>query len=553
MDAKSAPMVSEEEPQASASTIQMHDSETSTPSEQEFKPGLQFWLAFAPVVVLALMVSLDGTSVSVALPIMTESLQGTTIEAFWTGTSFLLSSAVFQLPIGALSDIFGRMYTISVCIIFFLVGIIISSVANGFTSMLVGRTLQGVGGGGIILLSDIIVTDLVPMRQRGAYFGIIAGIWALGSVTGPVVGGALAYKASWRWLFWINIPFAVVTLIMVPIFLRLKRTPGSIIDKLKRVDWFGSALFVGATTCFLMPVTWGGVQYAWESWCTIFPLVLGVVAIIAFCVYEKYVPREPIIRLKLLREYNMAFSLVAGLVNSAIVYGLLYFAPLYFEATKGYNPILTSVALFPSTFTIAPMSILAGVIITKTGDFRVVTWVGWITATLGLGVMTLLDVDTSVVKWLFITLTAGIGLGLLFTTLAIINQAATSDENMSFAISLFFFCRCMGQCLGVAISGTIFQNRMRQNLLNTSTLADRAVEYSRDASRIVAILRDMPDDQAKVDLIQAYADALKIVWAAYCALSGVLMIASFFIKHVSLDRKHQTKQGLDKVELVEEK
>lgn len=128
---------------------------------------------------------------------MADSLHGTTIEAFWTGTSFLLSSAVFQLPIGALSEIFGRVYSICACIVFFLVGIIISGAANDFTAMLVGRTLQGVGGGGLILLSDIVITDLVPMRQRGAYFGLIAGVWAFGSVIGPVVGGALAYKASW--------------------------------------------------------------------------------------------------------------------------------------------------------------------------------------------------------------------------------------------------------------------------------------------------------------------------------------------------------------------
>jgi hypothetical protein len=338
---------------------------------------------------------------------------------------------------------------------------------------------------------------------------------------------------------------------MVPIFLRLKRTPGSILEKLKRVDWFGSALFVGATTCFLIPLTWGGIQYAWDSWRTIVPLVLGVVAILAFCVYENIVPREPIIRLDLLRDYNMTFSLVAAVINAAIVYGLLYFLPLYFEAAKDYNPIIAGIALFPSTFTVAPMSIVSGLIITKTGDFRVVTWVGWIFSTLGLGAMILLDADTSVAQWLFITLTTGVGLGLLYTSLAIINQAATSDKNMTFAISLFIFARCMGQCLGVAISGTIFQNQMRQNLLSTSTLADQAVEYSRDASSIVAALRSMPNDQTKTDLIEAYTDSLKIVWAVFCALSGVLTIASFFVKHVSLDREHQTKQGLESSDKTE--
>lgn len=128
---------------------------------------------------------------------MTEDLHGTAIEAFWTGTSFLLTSAVFQPTIGSLSHIFGRMYAIVFCSIFFLVGIIVSSVAQDFTAMLVGRTIQGIGGGGIILMSDIVITDLVPMRQRGMYFGLIGGCWAIGSVSGPVIGGVLAYKATW--------------------------------------------------------------------------------------------------------------------------------------------------------------------------------------------------------------------------------------------------------------------------------------------------------------------------------------------------------------------
>lgn len=163
----------------------------------EFKPDTRFWLAFAPITVLALMVSLDGTSVSVALPIISRDLDGTAIEAFWMGTSFLLTSAVFQLPIGALSDIFGRTMVLTACVLLFMIGIILSAAAQNFGLMLAGRTIQGIGGGGVILLNDIIITDLVPMRQRGAYFGMVGGVWALGSVTGPVIGGALAYRASW--------------------------------------------------------------------------------------------------------------------------------------------------------------------------------------------------------------------------------------------------------------------------------------------------------------------------------------------------------------------
>ncbi|KAK7959031.1 uncharacterized protein PG986_003885 [Apiospora aurea] len=521
---------------------------TETPPA--FRPGAKFWIALTPMLILAMMVSLDSTSVSVALPLMSHELRGSSLEAFWTGTAFLLASAVLQAPMGALSDIVGRMGVLLVCTFLFLVGLILAAVAQSFLLIFVGRAVQGIGGGGIILLNDIIVTDLVPMRDRGKYFGIIGGIWALGSVTGPVIGGALAFKVSWRWLFWINVPFAAVALATIPFCLRLARPAGSIMPKLKKFDWFGSFLFVGAATCFLLPLTWGGVQYAWTAWQTLFPLILGITSLIGFGFYERYVAREPIVRVELLlANYEMGYSLWSTVINAAIVYGALYFLPLYFQAVQGYNPILAGVALFPATFTVAPMSILAGFIITKRGEYRWVTWIGWVISTLGLGLMILLDVGLSAPQWFFLTIVVGLGLGLLYSSLAIINQAAAaSDELLAFAISMFIFARMLGQCLGVAICGVVFQNAMKAQLRKTTTLVDKADEYSRDASGLVPLLEEMPAGLQKTELVQAYADALKTVWMVMCVLSGVATIGSFFIKQISLDREHKTQHGIASVE-----
>lgn len=332
---------------------------------------------------------------------------------------------------------------------------------------------------------------------------------------------------------------------LVPLFLKLKPSAGSSAEKLRRVDWTGSAIFVAAATCFLIPLTWGGVGFPWDSWQTLFPLLLGLALLIGFGTYEKFIPREPILHLSLLPDFNMVYSLVSAVVNAAIVFGVLYFLPLYFEAVQGYNPILAGVALFPATFTVAPMSIVAGVVISKTGDFRYVTWIGWALSTLGLGIMCLLSPSSSVAQWFFLCLIPGLGAGLLYTSLAIINQAAASEKLMASAISLFIFARMLGQCLGVAISGTVFQNRMRTNLLATTTLVDKADEYSRDATTLVDILHDMEEGNAKDDLIAAYSDSLMIVWAVFCALSGAVTLLGFWLRHVSLDREHETKLDYD--------
>ena len=333
---------------------------------------------------------------------------------------------------------------------------------------------------------------------------------------------------------------------MVPAFMKLNLIPGSIAQKLKRVDWLGNAIFIAATTSLLIPLTWGGVQYPWDSWHTLVPLLIGVAGLVGFAVYESYIALEPTIRLGLLRNYNMAYSLFATLINALIVYGSLYFLPLYFEAVRGYNPILSGVALFPATFTVAPVSIISGIIITKTGDFRGVTWLGWVATTLGCGVMILLDVETTTLQWVFLCLCTGVGLGFLYTSLALINQAASDDSNMAFAISLFIFFRSIGQCIGVAICGVIFQNQMETRLLAIPSLASQAGEYSKDASRTVLTIKSLPNSDSKRLLVQAYADSLKIVWAVMCALSGVAMLGSIFIRKGSLDRVLNSEQTLKK-------
>jgi hypothetical protein len=346
----------------------------------------------------------------------------------------------------------------------------------------------------------------------------------------------------------INIPFAVISLIMVPLTIRLKLVPGLIAEKLKQIDWIGNFIFIISATSLLMPITWGGILFPWDSFLTLMPLIIGVAGLAFFVRYEKYIPLQPIIRLDLLANYNMVYSLFAALINALIVYGSLYFLPLYYEAVKEFDPVLSAVALLPATFTVAPTAVISGIITTKTGDFRVLTCTGWIITTLGMGIVCLLDVQTSTLQWVFLTLCPGIGLGILYTSLVFVNQSAADDEGQSFAVSMFIFARLLGQCLGVALGGVIFQNQLSARLLAISELADKAYEYSSDASSLVLTIINMEDGLEKRELVQAYADSLRIVWAVMCVLSGIALLGSFWVRPVSLDRKLNTKQGLQQEE-----
>ncbi|KAI4218059.1 MAG: hypothetical protein L6R36_009145 [Xanthoria steineri] len=507
-----------------------------------WKPSPRMYLVFLTLAVITMMVALDGTSLSVALPIISEKLGGQAIEAFWSGTSFLLCSTIFQPSFASFSHIFGRKPMILTGLVFFLIGSIVAAVARDFAVLLAGRSLQGIGGGGLIALTEIVVADLVPLRLRGQWFGLISAMWALGSVSGPIIGGAFAQAANWRWIFWINLPFIGIAFVFIPLFLKLAFKPSSLTAQLARVDWFGSFLFIASTTAFLIPITWGGVSYPWTSWHTLVPLCLGIAGLITFIAYEETVAAEPLIRLVIFKNQTAAVSYSATVIHGMILWSLLYYLPLYYETVKGFSPIVSGVALFPETFTVAPASVAVGILITVTGRYRWAIWGGWVLTVLGTGLLYLLDVDTSTAAWIFINLVGGLGMGMLFPSMAFAIQASQTNEDLAFAIAMFSFFRAFGQTLGVAVGGTVFQNQMKSKLLAYPALASKAGEYSKDASGLVQIIKSMQDDAMKQNLQHAYADSLKVVWATMCGLGAAGLILSLGTKGLDMNKPLETEQ-----------
>lgn len=329
----------------------------------------------------------------------------------------------------------------------------------------------------------------------------------------------------------------------MPLTLNLAFKASSISEKLKRVDWIGSVLFIGSTTSFLIPVTWGGVSYAWDSWRTLVPLIVGALGLVAFVLFEEYVAREPLIRLDVFKNRTASASYFQTTVHGIILWGILYYLPLYYEAVKGETPIVAGISLFPETFTVAPAAMATGIIISKIGRYRWALWSGWTLTTFGVGLLYLLDVHTTTVQWVFLNLVSGVGMGLLFPSMAFAIQAATTNKDLAFAVALFSFFRAFGQAVGVAIGGTIFQNQMKIKLLAYPLLAPKAAEYSADASSLVQIIKAMEAGAAKTDLIQAYADSLKTLWAVMCGFAGLALLSSLLIRGLDLDRALETEQG----------
>jgi fucose permease len=219
--------------------------------------------------------------------------------------------------------------------------------------------------------------------------------------------------------------------------------------------------------------------------------------------------------------------------------------PLYFEGAKGFSPINAGIGLFPWTFTTGPAAVIVGIIVAKTGRYRWAIWLGWTLTAVGIGLMTLFKAETKTAEWFLLSLVSGLGLGILYPAMSFAIQAAASNRDLPFAAALYSFFRNFGQMLGVAVGGVIFQNKVRHNMEGYPDLADKAVEYSKDASALVEIIRKMPPEMegVKHEIITSYVDSLGFVWMVMCGLALLALLLSTHTKGITLERALETEQG----------
>lgn len=330
---------------------------------------------------------------------------------------------------------------------------------------------------------------------------------------------------------------------MVAVFLQLLPLTGDLASKLRRVDWVGCVLFVSSVIGLLIPLTWGGVMYPWSHWRTLFPLIISLFGMVVFVIWEERFATEPLIPFRVMKNRTAAANYLGTFLHGLILWCLLYYMPLYFEAVKGFSPIISGVALFPATFTVAPAAVIVGMLVTATGRYRWAIWIGWAFTTVGSGLQILLKPDTSTVAWVFINLIPGIGTGMLFPSTLFGVQAATPDNDMAAAVSLFSFFRDFGEAVGVAIGGVIFQNQIKKQVLSHPLIADQADMWASDASALVEVIKRMDHGEVRNLLILSYADALKTVWAVCCGLAFLGLVTSFATVGYTMNRELGTDQG----------
>lgn len=405
--------------------------------EHPQRTKLQIFLIMLSLAVAVLLVALDITIVTTALPTISAEFNSASGYT-WIGSAYLIAQSAATPIWGKISDIFGRKPILLLTNAIFFVGSLLAGVSVNMDMLIASRVIQGIGGGGLITLVNIAISDLFSVRDRGQYFGIIGGVWALASSLGPVVGGLFTQKVSWRWCFYINLPFDGVAFLILLFFLDIKTPRTPLREGLKAVDWLGSLTMVGGVVMLLLGLEFGGISHPWDSATVLCLIIFGAVVIGIFFLIEWRIAPYPLMPLDLFSKRSNLAALATCFFHAFVFISGNYFLPLYFQAVLGATPILSGVYLLPTALSLSFLSAFTGVFIKKTGQYLPMIWFGMILMTLGFGLFIDFDVNTSWAKIIVFQIIAGIGVGPNFQSPLIALQSLVPVSSTR----RFFFCFC---------------------------------------------------------------------------------------------------------------
>lgn len=400
-----------------------------------------------------LLAALDQTIVSTALPTIVSDLGGMD-HLSWVVTAYLLAATAATPLWGKLGDQYGRKRLFQTAIVIFLIGSALCGTAQDMTQLIAFRALQGLGGGGLMVLSMAIVGDLVPPRERGRYQGLFGAVFGATSVLGPLLGGLFTQHLSWRWVFYVNLPVGVVALAVIAAVLHIPRR-----SRRHVIDYLGTFLIAAVATCLVLVASLGGTTWGWGSAQLVGLAVLGVVLAVVFVAVERRAA-EPVLPLKLFRVRTFTLAAVISFVVGFAMFGAMTYLPTFLQVVQGVSPTMSGVHMLPMVAGLLVASTASGQIVSRTGRWKVFPIAGTGVTTLGLLLLHQLDEDSSTLELSGFFLVFGLGLGLVMQVLVLIVQNAVPYEDLGVATSGATFFRSIGASFGVAVFGTIFASRL---------------------------------------------------------------------------------------------
>ncbi|EQB45848.1 hypothetical protein CGLO_15215 [Colletotrichum gloeosporioides Cg-14] len=488
---------------------------------------ITIFLACATVDLVALM---DQTTLAASLNIIGNALNSSNQTA-WIASGYFITSTTGQLLYGRLSDIWSRKFILLIGLAIFFTGSLASSVAATGTQLIVFRAWTGIGGGGLMTVAQMIVSDVVPLRERGKYQGILGAVVAIANGIGPVIGGALASQSrdSWRWIFRLNMPLTLLCTVCVIFFMPLRKVEGDWKMKLKAVDFVGSGLALAGTSVLMLGLTWGGGEYPWNSAHVIATIVVGFVVCVAFVMWQWKGAKFPLVPLHIFKSKIVNGACITMAINGWNFVVQVYYIPAFYQLAYNYSATKAGAMLLPVTLTQTLFSTLSGLVVHKVGRYRECILLGWVMWAVGVGLMSTLDEKSSVGKQVGYSLLIGAGVGNTLQPALIAIQAGVSRRDMAVVTSFRNFIRNLGSTIGLAISGTLINNILSASIAGLGLADDEARRLLANPQHVLSEMSQADADQARAVLLPGYRKAFRIIFLVMAGLASVAFLVAFFL------------------------
>jgi len=412
---------------------------------------------FSALALVVLLASLDQTIVSTALPTIAGELGGLTYLS-WVVTAYLLSSTIVGPLYGKFGDLYGRKVVLQVGIVIFLTGSILSGLSQSMVQLIFFRILQGIGGGGLIVTAIAVVGDLIPPRERGRYQGFFAAVFGLSTIIGPVFGGFFVDHLSWRWIFYVNIPFGLLALAIIGIAFRSQPPRGN-----RKIDYAGAVLLSATLTSLILFTSLGGTRFPWTS-----PIMLGLIAVSLLAggllLMVERRESEPILPLDLFFNRTFAISCGVAFVVGFSLFGSVTYLPIYLQVVKGVSPTASGLALMPMMLGLLITSIISGRLISHFGRYKHFPIIGTALMTIGLSMLSRLSINSWEYQASIDALVLGLGMGMIMQVLTMATQNTVDYKRLGVATAGVSLFRAIGGAFGVAVFGAIFANGLHVRL-----------------------------------------------------------------------------------------
>lgn len=488
-----------------------------------------------------LLAALDQTIVSTALKTIVEDFKG--LDHYtWVVTAYLLTSTASTPLYGKISDIYGRRPVFQFAIVTFLVGSALAGAAQDMGQLIATRAIQGLGAGGLMALTFVIIGDVIPPRDRGKYQGYFGAVWGLSSVAGPLLGGffsdhaTLLGVAGWRWIFYINIPFGILALILTTSSLHV-----NLVKRSHKIDYLGAVLLVTAAVSLLMCVSVYGPQDGWRDGHTLLTAAGAVVLTLLF-LWQESRADEPILPLGLFKNHTFSLTSALGFIIGAGMFGAIVMLPLYLQLVKGDSATSSGLKLIPFMIGIVFTSILSGKLISKHGHYKRFPLTGLVMVTGGLLLMSTLKEDTPFWQLASFAILIGGGLGFSMQTIVIALQNSVHFTEMGIATSANTFFRSIGSTIGVAVFGSIYANRLgayipeavgKLQQTNPAALAGatpEAFEQLKNNSSIISTFTPELQDA----IVHAFVQSFHVVFLAAAPVTAVGFLLALMLRETPL-------------------